>query len=370
MIDRELGRTGLKVSQLGFGAMRFPMVGEGDDARVDRDQAIPMIHRALDADVNYIDTAVFYCNGDSQRVLGEALQGRREGVVISTKNHCYGEDEAEWWKLLEQSLDRLRVDCIDLYNHHGVNRERWTNDVEPRVAGWMRKAKAQGLIKHIGCSFHDGNDSLIHLVDTGYPSVITLQYNMLDRQLEEGIAHAHQNGIGIVVMGPVGGGRLGASSEVLEGLLPDIRRVPELAIRFVLSNPHVSVCLSGMGTMAQVEENVATASDAVALSESDKAAIAEHLQRLKAMAELYCTACGYCMPCPHDVNIPAVFERFNRGRVYALWDNAREAYGGLLGKGHGADRCAECGECVDKCPQRLDIPAQLKTAHSVLTRRP
>ena len=252
MVYRTLGKTGLRVSQLGFGAMRLPMTGTGAEARVDRGLAIPMIRRAFEGGVTYIDTAVGYCNQDSQRVVGEALKGWRDRIVLSTKNHYYGEDEKEWWRLLEQSLERLQVSSIDIYNHHGITWKAYTEQVAPRVAQWMLKAQRQGLIKHICCSFHDTNEALLNLVRSGYPSVITLQYNLLDRQLEEGIAAAHEAGIGVVVMGPVAGGRLGDNSAVLNGLVPGIGRVPELALRFVLSNPNVTVALSGM-TMPPAE---------------------------------------------------------------------------------------------------------------------
>lgn len=369
MIYRELGRTGYKVSQLGFGAMRLPMVGEGENERVDRDKAIPMIHRAFEAGVNYIDTAVGYCNQDSQRAVGEALKGWRDKVVVSTKNPEY-QDEKVWWKNLENSLERLQVDYIDIYNHHGLRWARYTEFVEPNVSKWMRKAKEQGLIKHICNSFHDTNANLIKLIETGYTEVITLQYNILDRALEEGIALAHERGIGIVVMGPVGGGRLGASSEILEQVLPGIRRVPELALRFVLSNPNVSLALSGMSTMQQVEENVATTSDEITLTDEEKDAIEAHLQRLKSMADLYCTGCGYCLPCPNEVNIPRIFRAYNEARVYGLWQAATSAYARWGGPNPGkrADACVECGECEEKCPQHIPIREQLKEAHEALTR--
>jgi hypothetical protein len=367
LIYRNLGKTGYRVSQLGFGAMRLPMVGEGDDAHIDREKAIPMIHKAFEEGVNYIDTAVGYCNKDSQRVVGEALKGWRDEIVVSTKNHEY-DDESVWWQHLEDSLERLQVDCIDIYNHHGINWKRYTEKVEPRVSKWMQKAKDQGLIKHICTSFHDSNENLINLVNTGYPEVITLQYNMLDRQLEEGIALAHEKGIGIVVMGPVAGGRLGTDSPVLREMVPSVDRVPELALRFVLSNPNVTVALSGMSTMQHVVENVATTSDAVTLSDEERQAIEEHLQRLKEMAELYCTGCEYCMPCPQDVAIPYIFQKYNEARVYGLWEPAVEAYANWRRKDNRADACIECGECEEKCPQHIPIREQLQEAHEALTR--
>ncbi len=366
MLYRDLGRTGYKVSQLGFGAMRLPMIGEGEEARIDREKAIPMIHAAFEAGVNYIDTAVGYCNQDSQRVVGEALKGWRDKIIVSTKNHEY-EDEKTWWQHLENSLERLQVDYIDIYNHHAINWERYVKYVEPKMSKLMLKAKDQGLIKHICTSFHDTNENLIKLINTGYPEVITLQYNLLDRRLEEGIALAHERGIGIVVMGPVAGGRLGVDSPVLRELVPGVERVPELALRFVLSNPHVSVALSGMSTMQHVVENVAIASDETPLTAEDRKAIQVQLERLQAMADLYCTGCSYCLPCPQNVDIPYIFQKYNEARVYGLWEAAREAYQTWRrGSRERADACVECGECETKCPQHIPIRDQLKEAHAAL----
>jgi predicted aldo/keto reductase-like oxidoreductase len=371
VIYRQLGRTGLKVSQLGFGAMRLPMKKVSGEQVVDRELAIPMIHRAFEAGVNYIDTAVGYCNQDSQRAVGEALKGWRDKIVVSTKNHYYGEDEKEWWQHLENSLERLGVEYIDIYNHHGMRWARYEEAVEPRIGKWMRRARDQGLIRHICCSFHDDNEALVRLIDTGYVESITLQYNLLNRDLEEGIAHAKEKDVGVVVMGPVAGGRLGGSSEVLTGLVPGIERVPELALRFVLSNPNVTLALSGMSTMQQVEENVVTAADEVTLSSEDRQLIQEQADRLAEMANLYCTGCKYCMPCPQEVNIARIFELYNMGQVYGLWDVARAGYARFLeenwNRGKQADECIECGECEEKCPQNIEIREQLKASHEALT---
>ena len=270
--------------------MRLPM--EGD--RVNRELAIPMIHRAFEAGVNYIDTAAGYCHGDGQRAVGEALRGWRDSVIVSTKNPYYGEDEREWWQNLENSIERLQVAHIDIYNTHGVNKERFEEAVVPRVSKWMARAREQGLIRHISTSFHDKNEVLRMIVDSGLYESITLQYNMLDRQLEDGIAYAHERKVGVVVMGPVGGGRLGSSSDEFSRLVPDIDRIPELALRFVLSNHNVAVALSGMSAIEQVEENLAVASDGRTLSEDDVRIINEHVDRLKNMADAYCTGCTDC----------------------------------------------------------------------------
>jgi len=242
--------------------------------------------------------------------------------------------------------------------------------VLPVMSKWMQKARDQKLIRHICLSFHDSADSLREIIRSGYPDVITLQYNMLDRSLEDPIAEAHERGIAIVAMGPVAGGRLGATSKTFEEMVPGIKRVPELALRFVMGNPNVDIALSGMENMTHLEENTATASDPVTLTNEHRALINEQLARLKELSRLYCTGCKYCLPCPKDVNIPLIFDAFNRGRLYDLWDSAKHAYREIgvfdWTKGAKASACVECGECEKKCPQNLPIMKRLREARAAL----
>ncbi|MBI5724347.1 MAG: aldo/keto reductase [Planctomycetes bacterium] len=371
MIYRTLGKTALKVSQLGFGAMRLPMKGQRKDAKVDIDLAVPMLHEAFRAGVNYVDTAVVYCNQDSQRAVGLALKGWRDKIILSTKNHCYGTDEFQWWTNLTDSLKRLDVDCIDIYNIHGLSWKFFTELVFPHTLEWMHKALDQGLIRHVCCSFHDSNEALRRVIDCGEFESITVQYNMLDRSLEDGIAHAREKNVGIVVMGPVGGGRLGATSAVLEKLVPGISRVPELALRFVLANPNISLALSGMSDMEQIRQNVAVAGDNRGLAAEELDAIDIHLRRLREMADLYCTGCKYCLPCPNGVVIPRIFECLNYARVYGMPEMAKKSYQAIGSTDWDKDEkkaglCKSCGQCEKKCPQKIAIRQQLKAAHDLL----
>ncbi len=366
MIYSTLGKTGLRVSRLGFGAMRLPM----QDGRVVREKAIPMIHHAFEKGVTYIDTAVGYCNADSQRVVGEALKGWRDKIVVSTKNHCYESDEKAWWTHLENSLDRLGVDTIDVYNTHGVREKVYDDAVVPHIRGWMEKARDQGLIRHICTSFHGTRDFFRRMVDEGFYESITIQYNLLNRDFEDEIASATSRGVGIVCMGPVGGGRLGGHSDVLEQMIPNISRIPELALRFVLANPNIDVALSGMSTMAQVQENVEIVAAESALSSDELQIIDAHTERLKELAKLYCTGCRYCMPCESCVDIPRVLSLYNMGRVYGLWEHAKQEYARWQSNQKEdqrvADACIECGQCKTKCPQHIDIPKELRDAHQAL----
>jgi uncharacterized protein len=368
---RTLGRTGLKVSQLGFGAMRLPMTGLGKDATVDLDKAVPLMQHAFEAGINYIDSAVFYCNHDSQRAVGCALKGWRDRVIVSTKNDYKGLDEAAWHKNLEDSLRFLQVDYIDLYNIHGISWKVYEEAVHPAIGGWLLRARDRGLIRHIGASCHDKPENMIRLIDTGFFEVFTVQYNLLDRAYEAAIAHAASKNVGIAVMGPLAGARVIASAEVFGTVLPHLSHVPELALRFVLANPNVSLALSGMESAEIIDQNARVAGAPTPLSPDDYAAIDTHLKKLRAAADLCCTNCGYCMPCPRNVRIPRIFNLYNLARIYKNWDGARRGYAGIKRdvwdpEAKQADACNECGECEKKCPQSIQIRKQLKDAHQAL----
>ncbi len=367
---RVLGRTGLRVSALGFGTMRFKMV----EGKVDEGIAIEALHRAMDLGVNYFDSAVGYCESQSEAVLGKALKGRREGMVVSTKYPPWGRSATadDCRQVIEQSLSRLAVDAIDVYHMHGLDWEIAQKVLATGAAiDGARKAKEEGLVRHLAFSFHDDPKRMIDIIKAAPDlEVVTCQYNLLDRANEDSMAYAHDNGLGVVVMGPVGGGRLGFPSEQLQGLLPSgTSTTPELALRFVLANPNVSIALSGMNTSEMVEENVAAASRDTALTHEERHAVVQALQENRRLADLYCTGCGYCMPCPNGVNIPDNFRLMNLHRVWGLTAVARHRYqsfGPDKPNNLNAEACIECGECEPKCPQKIPIIEQLKETHRAL----
>jgi len=367
MRTHPFGNTGANVSALGFGAMRLPMTPDGE--HVDEDRAIPVIHRALELGVNYLDTAPYYCKTESEIVLGKAIKGWRDRIYLSTKNPLEDATAGTFRRFLETSLRKLDVEYVDFYHMWGISWAKYQEkgvDVPGGPLHEARKAKEEGLIRHISFSFHDTPEALVRLIDTGNFESMTVQYNLLDRANEAGIALAAARGLGVVIMGPVGGGRLAETSPEIRRLLPKgVAGSPELALRFVLSNPNVHVALSGMGTIQMVEENAATASREDPLSAQERTDIARAMDQLAALADLYCTGCGYCMPCPNDVNIPENFKYMNYYRVYGIAEYARDAYAQLGQKGHWikglkADACIQCGECEPKCPQRIPIIAQLE----------
>lgn len=365
MVYREYGKTGKRVSALGFGAMRLPF----DDPEA----SVALLRYGLDLGINYIDTAYGYGGeGRSEKFVGEAIKGRREQVFIATKNPLWNDPTAEgWWQRLETSLERLQTSYLDFYKVvHSLSWDLYTRVYEPVISKEVQKAKDQGLIHHVVFSVHDSAENVMKLVETGAFEGMLLQYNLLDRANEEAIARAHELGMGVEVMGPVGGGRLGMASERLENLVPGVKRVPELALRFVLANPKVTIAFSGMNTREQVAENVATASREEPLSAEEMQAIQQALEDNQELARLYCTGCGYCMPCPQGVGIPQAFAAMNMHRVWGLTGHAKHQYGHLGPDNKDglrqADACIECGQCEEKCPQKIPIIAQLKETHAAL----
>ena len=380
MIYRTLGTTGLKVSALGFGAMRLPMTEDGE--KVDRKLALPMFRKAFEGGVNYVDSAVGYCKQDSQRAIGDALaewfaDGHpRDSIVVSTKNPLYDKtDQDKWWKNLEDSLARLKVDFIDCYHHHFLQWKTYSEHVIGDGGHYqqMLKAKEQGLIRHIGFSFHDTPEYFLEVIDSGLFEFATCQYNLIDRKNEEAIAHAHQKGMGIIIMGPVAGGRLSMTSGPMGEHLPEgVATTPELALRFVLSNPNVTIALSGMTRMSDVQENLKTGAREEPLSAEEKAATEAALERLKGLADLYCTGCKYCEPaCPEEIRISDIFHHAIVAKVYGNEAAAIHGYAFMKGaaeRGGGkmADACTECGKCEEQCPQNIPIREQLKQAREAL----
>ncbi len=369
------GDTKERVSRLGFGCMRLPTrLGQDGKEQVDEEAAIEMLRKGYELGINYFDTAYFYHGGQSEVVLGKALQGLRDRVLVSSK--CPGDrvkKPGDYRRILEEQLTRLGTDHLDFYHYHGVSYDGFM-EVEKR-AGWHAeavKAKSEGLIRHVSFSFHSEKpEDMIRLVDTGYFETVLCQYNVLDRSNEAGMAHAKAKGLGVTVMGPLGGGRIsGLPKELIEKCGIEVSASAELGLRFVATNPNVDILLSGMSAMPQLLENAATVSRLTPLSPAEHEGIVKMAEEMKTLSDLYCTGCEYCMPCPFEVNIPFVFEQMNYHKVYGLTELARKNYA-MIGKmpwfrGKNAAACTECGECETKCPQHLKIRDQLKESHAAL----
>jgi predicted aldo/keto reductase-like oxidoreductase len=376
---RTFGKSGRQVSILGFGAMRVPT---HEDRTADLEQAVPLLRKGLDLGINYIDTAHGYCEGTSEVAVGQAVKGYERAALTITTKVPAGDAEkaggANWRERLDLSLGRLDT-YIDFILFHGLKWEAFQNFVS-QPGGALeaaRKAQAEGLVKHIGFSSHDTADNVIRLIDTGEFEAMLVQYNFLDRHNEPAIARAHAAGMGVSIMGPIAGGRLAMAGAVGDGHSPMQIKSSELALRFVWDNPAVSVALSGMTNGEQVEENSAAAGRMEILSAAEQSQIRALFEQNQKLADLYCTGCGYCLPCPNEVQIPENFRYMNWHRVWGMTEEAKAAYGKLSAeggwtpwtgpiKGKKAEDCIQCGECEAKCPQNIPIVEQLQEVARVL----
>jgi predicted aldo/keto reductase-like oxidoreductase len=374
MIYNEFGNTGVKVSAIGFGAMRLPMM-DLDGKRVVNDElAIPLMQQSFEMGINFVDSAPYYLESQSEIAVGKALKGYRDKVYVSTKNPIEDDNGDNWMARLEKSLKQLDTDYIDFYHFWGIGLEGFKSwqglKYGPLEAA--HKAKDQGLIKHISFSYHDDPKNFKTIVDSGHFESVLIQYNILDRNNEENIAYAKSKGLGVIVMGPVGGGRLGEPSEKIQSMLKT-RRVStaEMALRFVLANENVDMALSGMSNLNMVKQNIETASRGEHLTNEEIEHINKMVDENYELAEKFCTSCEYCKPCPHGIEIPHIFELMNLYRVFELPEHAKRSYYELINgwswlKSPPATKCTACGECEKKCPQKLPIIKQLAEAHETL----
>ena len=371
------GSTGVKVSALGFGAMRLPEVEIKGKYHIREEESIEMMQRAFELGVNYVDTAYGYCHSQSELVVGKALQGWKDKVYLSTKMPTWMvEKKDDYRRFLEEQLKKLNAEYIDFYHFHGLDEDRFKNTVlKHNLLREARKAKEEGLIKHISFSFHDKPEVMKRLIDIGIFESVLCQYNLLDRSNEEAMAYAQSKGLGVAVMGPVGGGRLVVSDILKEAIGSDVKSTSELALRFVFANKNVSVALSGMENIEMVEENTRVASLSEPLSNKQLEIMENFIENRKKKEEIPCTNCGYCQPCPENVAIPEIFQLMNYYTVYGLKEYAYKEYQnigvGTLDSGDKderkqADACEECGECEEKCPQKIKIMEKLKEIHEIL----
>jgi len=376
---RTLGRTGIKTSVLGFGCMRLPTT-EPDDV-IDRDKAIKLIRDGIDNGITYVDTAWPYHKGESEVVLGLALKdGYREKVTLVTKCPVGFPDFSEpehFDERLDEQLRRLEEDYLDFYLFHALNKKTW----EEKVLGLnlierALKAKKDGKIRHLGFSFHDKPEVLKEIIDSGHFDLMLVQYNIVDQVNHEMINYAGEKGLAVAIMGPVGGGRLAGKElpdEMKEWLTPGRQNYVDLALRFVFSNPNVSVALSGMGSDEMLRDNLSIASgeDYDKLAEKERESVTKIADRFKELCDVVCTGCKYCEPCPNEVGISFIFSALQRYQIYGFREQAKHLYG-MIGNVRwapkaNAEACVECGECLEKCPQNIEIIEQLKKAHEILS---
>jgi uncharacterized protein len=374
---RTFGKLDWRPSALGFGAMRLPTI-DNDPGRIDEPLATRMIRYAIDSGVNYVDTAWPYHRSTSEPLVGRALRdGYRERVKLATKLPCWlVKEPADFDRFLDEQLTRLHTERIDFYLLHALDADRWRALRDLGVLDRAERALADGRIGHLGFSFHDKYDVFQEIVDAydGW-TFCQIQYNYMDEQEQAGVRglnYAANKGLAVVVMEPLRGG-------MLAGSIPDpvqaiwdaasLHRSPaDWALQWAWNQPAVSLVLSGMNTMSQVEQNIVSAERSAvgALNADDLALIGRVRDTYRKLCPIPCTDCKYCLPCPNEVAIPRIFALYNEATMYDAVERSRFAYHQWIREEERANGCLQCGECEAKCPQGIAIMDWLEKADALL----
>lgn len=332
-----LGKTGIKVKQLGFGAMYIP--------RISQEESDKTISRALDLGINYFDTAAAY--QDSEEKLGRVLSKTKSEYVITSRSHSWKMGLDAFKKDFEQSFERLQVDILDFYGLHGVNQPHDLEIAMKEPLDFLKEQKSKGKIKHIAITGHNPV-TMTEAIKTGVFEMIMFPFNIIEQEpLEILLETANQMGVGTSVMKPLGGGMIESKP---------------LALRFFLSHP-IGVITPGMSSVKEVEANVK-------VFEEGKPLLPEELKKLEEdvapLGKEFCRRCAYCMPCEHNIMIP--FVHMIHMKCYGKKMNDDVAY--TLGLAQrmlpALEKCDECGQCVEKCPYQLPTPKKVKELKDLL----
>ena len=326
---RILGKTGLKISRVGFGGIPIQ--------KIDAEGTKTLMHQLKDAGVNFIDTARGYTV--SEEYLGYALEGIREHFIIATKSMARTKEAMA--ADIDVSLKNLRTDYIDLYQIHNATPEQMQQVCAPGGAlEALQEAKAAGKIGHIGLTSHS-MDTFKLALDMDWVETFMFPYNIVETQAEKLIHQCAEKNIGFIDMKPLAGGAIENGT---------------LALRFICANPDVTVAIPGMAEAREITENIAACCDTTPLTGEEMAAINEVRSQL---GTNFCRRCNYCQPCPQGINISGVFLFEGYLSRYGLGEWAKGRYATLPAK---ASACIGCGACEQRCPYNLPIRQMLKTA--------
>ena len=363
---------GLKLSALGFGAMRLPVI-DGDDNRIDEPTAVEMVDYAYDHGINYFDTAWGYHGGNSERVLGHALaRYPRESFYLADKFPGY--DVSSFGKheqIFEEQLKRCGVDYFDFYLMHNVcelNIEQYLDDERFGTLSYFIEQVRAGRIKHLGFSAHGNFETFMRFLEA-YGDVVEfaqIQLNYMDWEFQNARAKVEalqERGLAIMVMEPLRGGILVGIDEErmapLRALRPETNDV-EWAFSFLGSIDGMGTILSGMSNMDQLRENIALFDHDLALSEEEQGVLLELGRKLASAKGVPCTACHYCTShCPKDLDIPRLLELYNEHLSRPDFAFIAPMALGAMPMEKHPSACIGCGSCADVCPQQIDIPGAL-----------
>ena len=376
---RKFGKTGLDVSALGFGCMRFPVI-DGDVSKINKPEATAMIHKAIDAGLNYLDTAYPYHGsnfpqaGESEPFVREALQGGyREKVNLVTKLPLWNvQTRDDMDRLLDEQLGRLGVDRFDVYLAHNFNANSWPRMKKLDIFSFLDKVVNEGRARTVGFSFHDNYGMFEEIMNSYDWPVVQLQYNYLDVNYQagqRGVRLAKEKGAAVVIMEPLRGGFLiNRIPAELQAMLREVRpewSLADWALRWLWSQPEVDIVLSGMSTMEQVEENLRIAASPPDFGARETEALEQVRQWFADRLKVDCTACGYCLPCPKGVSIPKIFGYYNEFHMAddpEIRRRGRMFYASTVTESERADNCVKCRICEKRCPQGIEISRHMPQA--------
>ncbi len=368
MIDRRMiPQLGCEISRLGYGGMRFPKNGD----EVDVEEAVKLLRKAYDMGVNYFDTAVVYHKGESEKIFGKAFEiYDRSSYYLADKMSIWVcKDEQEMKDLFERQLKTLKTDYIDFYLVHSLNRNHYQKVKEFHCVEFLQEMKRQGKIKHLGFSFHDTYPVFTQILDDYDWDFVQIQLNYLDWQnqgAEQLYRELEKRNLPCMVMEPVRGGYLATLDEQRAKPFLEMepnRSIASWAIRWVESLPQVTVVLSGMSDMAQLEDNVAMMTNFESMNEKELEAVAKVVEEIRKVNDIPCTGCRYCMDCPMGVDIPEIFAIYSRLKIFGKDKSFVEDYKEVMENGNGAEHCVGCQQCMNHCPQSIEIPDKLAMIH-------
>ncbi|HHV41872.1 MAG TPA: aldo/keto reductase [Clostridiaceae bacterium] len=352
-------------SLLGFGLMRLPLNSD-DTADINYELGYEMIKYALDSGINYFDTAYMYHSDQSEIFVGKVLTTfPRSDYLLADKLPVYRVESLDHAKeIFAEQLKKCNVDYFDYYLLHSLDRFTMEKADKFGLYDWLCEYKEQGLIRQLGYSFHDTPDILERYTAKHEWDFVQIQLNYLDWELQNAkrsYQYLLDHGIPVIVMEPIRGGALAKLPEsASKKLLQRDKMASEAswALRYVASLPGVMTILSGMSDMAQLKDNIKTITGDYGLSRQDYELLDQVRQLYMESGRVPCTVCHYCMPCPFGVNIPESFAVYNR---YVDTDDAKrfcQEYNALGEQQPKA--CTQCKECEEKCPQKIEISAELK----------
>jgi predicted aldo/keto reductase-like oxidoreductase len=371
---REFKKLGIKVSAFGIGCMRFPMIDTPDGKRVDLENAKKIIRMAIDAGVNYVDTAYVYSDRQNESIVGEALSdGYREKVYLATKLPSMICEKAEdMQRFFDEQLAALKTDHIDFYLVHALDRKGWDKMKGFGVRELLDRLKAEGKIKYACFSFHDDYDAYEYILNDYDWDMTQIQYNYMDcvgnAPGERGLRLAQSKGIPVVIMEGLLGGKLASVPSDVQDVFDSYgeqRSAAEWAFRWLCDDEAIGTVLSGVTSPEMTADNLRIFDGAYVgcMSDAEKDIVKRARETYATRIKVGCTGCRYCMPCPSGVDIPRIFSIWNNSYKYDNLAEGKSRYAHALSKEIGADRCVGCGACEAACPQHLDIRDMLQAAH-------